>query len=234
MGSCDILRSLAHRIWVVKRGKTWVHQAPTHRGVVQLLPAAEGLIGLAQDIRRAAHRLNATGNHHIAAARLDHARGDIDRLQPRRAKPIDGRARHAHGQSRKKRRHACDISVVLARLIRRTEVHIVDERAIDPSARHDRADRVRSEVVGTHRRKRAAVATNRRADCGNNGNSAGHGFDGNGNEPVGEMGMRSGTVPTIARPSTGAARLALEKVLHGRELGVDVLGADAVALEDRA
>ena len=59
-------------------------------------------------------------------------------------------------------RHPRDVAVVLAGLIGRAPKDVVDPLGIDLRARDERADRERGQVVGTHRRKRAAPAPDRR------------------------------------------------------------------------
>ena len=167
-----VLRGLAHREGMVDRRETRIHEPPADRRVVELLRAAERLFRLPEDERRAAHRLDAARDDHLAATGLDHARRDMHGLEARRAQPIHRRPRDARGKPREKRRHARDIAVVLARLVRRAEVDLVDRRGVDARARDRRTDRVRREIVGPHGGERAAIAADGSADGGDDGGAA--------------------------------------------------------------
>jgi hypothetical protein len=68
------------------------------RSTCRTTPAsARRRLGLAQHVRCTAHRLDAPGEEDIALPRLDHPRRDVDRLEPRGAQPVHGRARHGLG-----------------------------------------------------------------------------------------------------------------------------------------
>ena len=170
----NIFRGLTKRDRRIHGGQPWIDKAPANGAIKHLLLAAKSLIGLAYDIRRAAHGLNAARDHDVARARLDHARGKIHGLKTRRAQAIHGRASNGRGKTRQQRGHARDIAIVLARLVGRTKVDILNKCGINASARNNGANDMRGQVVGTHASKRAPVTTNGCSKGGNNGDSAGH------------------------------------------------------------
>ncbi len=97
-------------------------------------------------------------------ARLDRPRRLSDRVEPRGAKAVDRHARNGVRQAREQERHAGEIAIVLARLVRRAENDVLDPFGETRMAAHQLANRDRREVVGAHGRERAAVASDRRAD----------------------------------------------------------------------
>jgi len=170
--SCDILGGLTQRDRGVPRRHRRIHEAPADRGVVQFLRAAIRLAGLAQHVGRAAHRLHSSRHHDVAAARLDHARGHIHGLQTRRAEPVDRGPRDLHWKPRKQRRHARDISIVLARLVRGAEVDLVDKARIHAGPRHHSLDHVRSQVIRPHRGQGPTVTPDGSANGCDDGDAA--------------------------------------------------------------
>ena len=119
-----------------------IHEAPADRRVEHLLRAREGCIGLRQHVGRAAHALDAAGDDEIGLARAHQARRDGDRVQARAAQAVHRDARHFDGQAREQRRHAREIAVVLARLVRAAEHDVVDRLPVDAGiALHERGNR---------------------------------------------------------------------------------------------
>ena len=162
----DVLGGLAHRVRVVRIGQARVREAPAEGRVVhRLLTARECGRRLGHDEGRAGHRLDAARDEDLAIAERDRVRGAHDRLEPRAAEPIHGLAGDLDRQAGEERRHAPDVAVVLAGLVRSPEDHVVDARRIEPGAVDERADDVRRHVVGPHVPERAAVATERSAEA---------------------------------------------------------------------
>ncbi len=70
------------------------------------------------------------------------------------------------GRPGEQKRHACDVAIVFAGLIRAAVDHVVERVPIDAAIARDQCgDRNRREIVGAHGRKHAAVAADRRANC---------------------------------------------------------------------
>ena len=82
---------------------------------------ANGLLAFRHHVRRARHVLDAAGDVEVAFAELHRARRVGDRAHARRAQPIHRLARHGHRQSGEQQRHARDVAIVLARLVRAAE-----------------------------------------------------------------------------------------------------------------
>ena len=142
-----------------------IHQTPAERRVREhALAAREGLGRLERDERGAAHALDAAGDDQVGLARADASRGVVHRLEPAAAEAVHGHAGHGLGQAGEERGHAPDVAVVLARLVRRAEDHLVDLAVADVGPLEDRADDVRREVVRTDLCERAAVPAERRPD----------------------------------------------------------------------
>jgi len=161
----DVFRRLGHGIGAIELLHARVHEAPAYGRVVDRSIAAEGGFGLGHDEGRAAHALDAAGDHQARLARLDRTCRRAHGVQPRAAQAIDGRARHFHGQAGEQARHVRDVAVVLARLVRTAVEHVGEARPIDLRiALHQRLDRDRGKVVGAHARERAAIAADRGAD----------------------------------------------------------------------
>jgi hypothetical protein len=95
----DVLRGFAHRVRPVQLLHAGVDEPPPDRRVVHgWSPAGKRAIRLRHRERRARHRLHAAGQHQVGLAELDLAGGLVDRLEARRAQPVDGHARHLDGQ----------------------------------------------------------------------------------------------------------------------------------------
>ena len=148
----DVFGRLGHRIDAVQFLHQLVDEAPADGRVVDRVVAAECGLGLRHHERRAAHAFDAAGDHQLRLAALDGARCGADRVHPRTAQAVDRRARHADRQPGQQRRHARDVAVVFAGLVGAAEDHVAHGLPIDARvARHQRLQRDRTEVVGTHR-----------------------------------------------------------------------------------
>ena len=90
--------------------------------------------GFAITTRRAGHRLDAAGDDDVGLAGADLLRGRRDRLQARRAQPVDGVAGDLVAQAGEQDGHARDVAVVLARLVGGAEDDLVDRVARDARA----------------------------------------------------------------------------------------------------
>ncbi len=168
-----VLAGLAHRLEREARRQRRVREAPAERRVVHRPVAArKGRIRLRRDERRAAHRLDAARHEEVAVAGDDRMAGADDGREPGRAEPVDGDARDRLGQPGEERRHPGDVAVVLAGLVGAAEVDVLELGRIDARALDSRADRDRSEVVGTNAGEAAAVAPHRRPNRGQNDGSA--------------------------------------------------------------
>ena len=159
----EVLGGLRHRVDAVTGLHARVDQAPAQRGVLELLPAGPGNVGLGHHVGRARHALDAAGDDQVGFAAGDRARGLSDRLQPGRAQPVDGDGGHAWRQAGQQRRHARHVAVVLAGLVGAAEDHLVQRGPVHCGMpRHQRRDRQRGQVVGAHAGQRAAEAAERR------------------------------------------------------------------------
>ena len=169
-----ILRRLAHREWMVDRGQLGIDEPPSDRGVIHLLATVKPALGFAQHIRRTAHRLYATSNKYIAVVRFDHACRDVDRFKTRRAQTVDRRSGHGLREPSKQSGHPSNIPIVLARLVRGSKVHIVNQTTINPGSLNDRSDHMSGKIIRTHRSQRATVSTDGGSQSTNDGGSSLH------------------------------------------------------------
>ena len=160
----DVLGGLAHRVRVAQLLHARVREAPADRRVGDLRVAArEAALGLQHHERRARHRLDAARQHELRLAEPDLARGLDDGLEPGRAEPVDGHARHLLGQPGEQARHARDVAVVLARLVRAAHEDLVDRSGIEAVALDRRRDHAGGQVIGADGREDARVAADRSA-----------------------------------------------------------------------
>ncbi len=165
----DLLGGLGHRVGGLVAGEQLgVREPPADRRVVGgagLAPTA--LLGLRLHPWRAGHRLDAARDDEVGVAGADRLRGHRDRRHARGAEPVHGDAGDLVGQAGEQHRHACDVAVVLAGLVRGAEDDLVDRAelagGVEPDAPHELADDERREVVGSHAREGAAVASDRGA-----------------------------------------------------------------------
>jgi hypothetical protein len=161
-----VLAGLAHRLEREHLLHPRVREPPPEGRVVDdLVPARKRVFGLAEDERRARHRLDASGHEEISFAGGDRVAGGDDRRQPGCAEAVDGHARDRVRQPRQQRRHPGDVAIVLSGLVRGAKIDLLDVAAVDTGAIDGLADHERREVVGPHVREHAAVAADGRPDA---------------------------------------------------------------------
>ena len=103
-----------------------------------------------------AHSLRPARNHHPVAARPNAQIGQRNRLQSRRAKPVDGNPGNLYRQTRPQSRPACNIPSLLALRLRAAKNHVVDfvpAQLWNPI--QSRTQCKCGQIVGPRRRKRA-------------------------------------------------------------------------------
>ncbi len=161
----DVLTRLAHRLEREHLLQAWVGEAPAERRVPdRLVPPGERRVGLAQDERRAAHRLDAARDGDLRVAGQDRVARGHHRREARRAEPVERHARHRVGQSGEERGHAGHVAIVLPGLVRAAEVDVVDRGGVHPRALDGARDRDPGQVVGPHAREDTSVPADRRPD----------------------------------------------------------------------
>jgi len=126
-------------------------------------PPGECFRGFAHDQGRPAHALHPAGEDELGLFGPDSARRGSYRVETAGAQAVDGSSGNGCRQAGEQHRHPRDVAVVLARLVRGTELHLVDDVGLERCPVDDRSDGGRGEVVGTHVRQRTAVAADRRA-----------------------------------------------------------------------
>src|ERR1700694_357289 len=118
-----------------------VGHAPAERAVMEGLGAAcELTLGLFEDVGGTGHALDATGQKAGAVPGFDLAGCRHHRLHPRAAQPVHGGRGDLDRQSREQHRHARHVAVILSRLVRVAEVHVLDGRRIHVVSLHRLAD----------------------------------------------------------------------------------------------
>ena len=106
---------------------TRVRKAPAKRGVVHdLVPARKRVLGLRHDERRAAHRLDPARDDDVGVAGHDRVAGGDNGRQPRGAEAVQRDPGDGVRQAGQQHGHARDVSVVLAGLVRASEIDVVD------------------------------------------------------------------------------------------------------------
>ena len=139
-----------------------IHQTPPERRVGEhALAARECLRWLQRDEGRARHALDAARDHDVGLTGADTTRGVVHRFEAAPAEAVHRDARHSFRQAREKGRHARDVAVVLAGLVRRAEDDLVDLGVPHVGALEHRADDVRGKIVGTDRGESAGVPAER-------------------------------------------------------------------------
>ena len=78
-----------------------------------------------------AHRFDAAADRHVVLAGHDLGGGEIHRVEPRGAEPVDLHARHAVAVAGADRRHPRDVAAGLADRIDAAEHHVVDHRRVE-------------------------------------------------------------------------------------------------------
>ena len=159
---CDIFCGLAHPFQGEKLGQLRVGETPAQRRVVDChIPSRVGPLRLGHDKRGAAHTFHPARQHNRRVAGHYLARAAMHSLHRRAAQPVERRTRHCLGQSGQEQGHARHIAVVLSGLVDAAQQHIFDGCWVYAGPFHQRADHKRGQIVRAHRRKRAAVTTNR-------------------------------------------------------------------------
>ena len=95
----DVLGGLAHGVDAVGRFHARIDEAPAQHGILELHRAVERTLGLAHDVGRAGHALNAARDHHVGLTKLHGTCGMSSRLQARPAQAIDRGARYLDRQA---------------------------------------------------------------------------------------------------------------------------------------
>ena len=154
-----------HAVHAVQLFHAPIDEAPAQGGVVHRVAAAEGGLGLGHHKRRAAHAFHAAGNHQLRFTAADGAGCTAHRVHATSAQAVDGGARYFWRQAGQQGGHAGHVAVVFAGLVGAAIEHIADGGPVHARvARHQCLDGNRTQVVGAHRRERAAVAADGRAD----------------------------------------------------------------------
>ena len=159
----DVLGCLAHRLEREPLLEPRVRKPPAELGVVgDDVAARPRPVALHHRERRAAHRLDAAGDEEVALPRSDRPARFDDGREAGGAEPVDGDAGNGLRQPGEQQRHARDVPVVLAGLVR-----AADEDVLDLARRHagsvDRGtDGEGGEIVGPRPGERAAVTADRR------------------------------------------------------------------------
>ena len=165
----DVLARLPHRLQREHLLEPWVGEAPAERRVPQRPVATrERRVRLRRDERRAAHRLDATGDDDLGVTCEHGVTGGHDRRQTRGAETVQRDTCDRLRKAGEKRGHPRDVAVVLARLVRAAEVDVVDRAAVDRGSLHRGGDGDPREIVRPHARERTRVPPDRRANRGEN------------------------------------------------------------------
>ena len=156
----NVLAGLAHRLErkLLLQARIW--KAPAQLRVVL---GAVAVFGFRPHERRPAHRLDSARDEEPSVARRNGVTRRHDRTQSRRAQTVHGDAGDCFRQPGKEHRHACDVAIVLTRLIRRAEVHVLDLLGAHARTLHRFRDHHGREIVRTDACERAATAPDRRA-----------------------------------------------------------------------
>ncbi|MCG3141840.1 MAG: hypothetical protein HDKAJFGB_03174 [Anaerolineae bacterium] len=165
----DIFGGLAHRFERKHLLHAFIRKTPAERRIVQRRIARLKRRGIfRQRVRRARHGFDAARHIRRAFAGFDRVRGMVDCRQTRRAQTVECQRRDFFWKTRQQRRHARDIAIVFARLIRAAEIHLFDVRGVHARAFHNFLQHERGEVVGARGAQHAAVSSNRRTYRFNN------------------------------------------------------------------
>ena len=161
----NVFGRLGHRVHAVLFFHQLVNKTPADGGVIHRVAAAESALGLGHHKGRAAHALDAAGNHQARLAGADGAGRRAHGVQARAAQAVEGGARHFQRQAGQQTGHVRHVAIVFTRLVGAAKNHVGDGLPIHLRvARHQRAQRNRAQVVCAHARKRAAVSAEWGAD----------------------------------------------------------------------
>src|SRR5918996_700723 len=143
-----VLAGLAHRLEREHLFHARVGEPPTERRVPDdLVPARKGVLGLPNDERRPAHRLDPAGDEELAVSRADGMAGGDDGRETGGTETVDRHAGDLLRKAGEQGRHAGDVAVVLARLVGAAEVDVLDLAGGDARPLHGLADEERSGIV---------------------------------------------------------------------------------------
>ena len=161
----DVLGRLAHRLGRVALRHPRVDEPPADRRVDQLARRRAGSARSGFSITNgdAGHRLDAAGEHDVAVAGLDRARGLRTASRPdahRRLTVTPGTSTGSPASSAPIR---ATLRLSSPAPFVQPKIDVLDRRAVDPVALDRGRDHARREVVGPHGRQLAAVAADRRA-----------------------------------------------------------------------
>ena len=112
----------------------------------------------------AAHRFDAPSDREVVLSAHHLSGGEIDRIEARRAEPVDLYARHRVAKARGKRAHARDVAARFADRIDATHHHVVDINGVKMVAILDRLQRCRGQMErrsGVQRAVRFAASARR-------------------------------------------------------------------------
>ena len=200
----DILAGARHRLGTVKRIEGRVDEAPAHRRVLKLLAATKGAVSLANHERCTCHALNPArdGKRHLV--RTDRARCFAHRLKARGTQAVESHPRHRVRQAGQQQTHPRNVAIILARLVGAAIEHFLDCCRIETLIAGEQCPhRHRTEVVGAHIGKAAAIATDWRADgITDEGFSHGRSFHAASDTPVS---LRRSSMETPSTVSTTKA-----------------------------
>src|SRR3989442_917943 len=155
-------------------------------------PAIEAL---RDRVRCAAHALDASGDEDVAFAGLDRPRGGVDRGEPGGTQAIEGHRGDGAREACQEGGHPGDISVVLPRLVRATEVDLFHDRRIEARAAHDLPDDERRQVIGPHVLQVAVMTPHRGPDGSHNYRFRHSASPNAGHHPVVGFGLRGRSLP---------------------------------------
>ena len=152
--------------------------SPLGHDVVALLqPGRERPLAGAHRVRahrHARHVLDAARDDDIVLTRHHAQRGEVGRLLPRAAHPVERRAAHVHREARDQRRVARDVEPLLTELVDAAEDDVLDLGSVDADAGDELAKHVRREVVGADGGE-SAVPLSDGATHGSNDDGVSHG-----------------------------------------------------------
>jgi hypothetical protein len=137
-----------HRVGPVKFLHPRIHEPPADSAVVDLCGATERGVGLGQNEWCAGHAFDPAGNNQIRFSGFDRSGPNGNGIQARTAQTVNSTAGYTLGEPSQQKSHSRHVAVILARLIRAAQDHIVDGRPIHIGIPVDQcADRNRGEII---------------------------------------------------------------------------------------
>src|SRR3989454_10967098 len=121
------------------------------RSVALLQPGRERPLAGAHRVRAhryARHVLDAARDDDVVLTRHHAQRGEVGRLLPRAAHPVERRAADVHRKARDQRGVARDVEPLLAELVDAAEDDVLDLGSVDADAGDELSNHMRREVVG--------------------------------------------------------------------------------------